>query len=401
MPTIKTSAAIVAAVLCFGSPLGAAPLPLDQLPAVDHLISPFVFTDGSKVKSAADWDRRREQLKQLFEDYEYGTLPPAPEKLEIRPGVIAIDEIQGVSIQDFVLHMTHQGRELDLFMRLHLPLEYPNGRLPVFIQSGDGGGPPPPPSRFQRPEPTEPNVYTTHGYAAAYFRFNAMAADNPETYRESGIYALFGDDIDTGGLMAWAWGMHRVVDALVTLDRIDASRIAVTGHSRNGKAALVAGAFDERIALTVPSHSGCSGSAPYRFIYGNSEQLHNIAGFAPQWFRPDFSRFVDHVNQLPVDQHLLKALVAPRALMSTEGSNDAWTNPEGSQLTYLAAKEVYEFLGADDRISIKTRPVGHVPSNEDNVAYADHVFFGKPLPAGFGELEYSVEMAGYDWSAPE
>jgi hypothetical protein len=188
--------------------------------------------------------------------------------------------------------------------------------------------------------------------------------------------------------MAWAWGIHRVIDAIETDDRIDPGKIVVTGHSRYGKAALLAGAFDERVALTVPSHPGCAGAAPYRFIFGKSEQLQNIVGFAPQWFRPDFNQFVGKVDRLPIDQHMLRALVAPRALLATEGTQDAWTNPQGSQMTHLAARRVYQFLGVPDRISIRYRPVGHIPSTEDLLDFADHLFFGKPLSDEFGKLPY-------------
>src|SRR5207302_10460648 len=170
--------------------------------------------------------------------------------------------------------------------------------------------------------------------------------------------------------------VHRVIDALEKEDRIDSKKVIVTGHSRYGKAALVAGAFDERIALTVPSHSGCAGTAPYRYIYGKSEQLHNIVGAFPHWFRPDFNQFVGKVERLPVDQHLLLALVAPRALLATEGTQDTSINPRGAQLTYTAARKVYGFLKAGDRISIRYRPVGHIPSNDDLLDYADHVFLG-------------------------
>src|SRR5262249_45979715 len=204
-----------------------------------------------------------------------------------------------------------------------------------------------------------------------------------------------------GGLMAWAWGVSRVLDALETVDQIDAKKAIVTGHSRYGKAALIAGAFDDRIALTVPSHSGCAGCSPYRFIYGKSEQLHNIVGAFPHWFRSDFKQFVGNVERLPVDQHQLIALVAPRALLATEGTNDAWINPEGSQLTHVAAKKVYEFLKAGDKISIRFRPVGHVPSLEDLLDYADHVFFNKTLPEEFGKLSYKEEKNGFTWDVPK
>ena len=231
--------------------------------------------------------------------------------------------------------------------------------------------------------------------------YQQLAPDNKDRARTIGVYKLFDDKIDCGGLMAWAWGMHRVIDALETVDQIDAAKVIVTGHSRYGKAALVAGAFDERITLTVPSHSGCAGAAPYRFIYGKSEQLHNIVGFAPHWFKPDFNQFVGKVECLPVDQHLLLALVAPRALLSTEGTQDAWTNPEGAQLTHVAAKKVYDFLKAGDKISIRYRPVGHIPNNDDLLDYADHVFFAKPLSDEFGKLPYKEGKTAFTWDVPK
>ena len=128
--------------------------------------------------------------------------------------------------------------------------------------------------------------------------------------------------------------------------------------------------------------------------------VHNAVGAFPHWFRPDFKQFVGKVERLPIDQHELIALVAPRALLITEGINDIWINPQGSQLTYLAAAKVYEFLGARDRISIRYRPVGHIPSNEDLLDYADHVFFGKPLTDDFGKLAYPEETRGFDWDVP-
>ena len=163
----------------------------------------------------------------------------------------------------------------------------------------------------------------------------------------------------------------------------------------------MAGAFDERVALTVPSHSGCAGAAPYRFIYGKSEQLHNIVGFAPHWFRPDFNQFVDKVERLPVDQHMLLALVAPRALLSTEGTKDSWTNPQGSQLTHIAAKKVYDFLESGNQIGIRYRPVGHTPSNEDMLDFADYIFFDKALSEEFGKLPYPLEQNAFTWDIPK
>lgn len=380
---------------------GADAQPTEELPEISMLANPFVFADGTPVRSPDAWARRRQELKRLFEHYEYGTLPPKPERMELHAAKPLRAEARGVVHHDLTLRLFQAGRQFDLHVRLDVPVTA-TGRLPVVIECGYGGYPvpaPPLPSWFP-PEPDGPSVYTKGGYATATFLYSDAAEDDREAARHSGIYRLFGGDLDTGALMAWAWAIHRVVDALETLPQVDATRIVVSGLSRFGKAALVAGAFDERIAITVPHHSGTAGASPFRFIYGKAEHLHNIAGYAPHWFCPRFLEFVGHVDRLPVDQHLLKALVAPRALLSTEGTDDEWSNPRGSQLTYRAAREVYRFLGVPDRISIRFRPVGHIPSPEDLVAFADHVFWGKPLPSEFGQLPYPLETDGFPWTAP-
>jgi hypothetical protein len=368
-----------------------APKPAADLPEIKELPSPFLFSDGSPVRCKADWARRREELKDLFQDYVYGHLPPRPQKMDIDRGDKVTDEEYKVVLQDFDLKMEQDGKALALRVRLALPQDAKDP-VPLVVRSGFG--------RWTGPDGKPFAAFARRGCAVAECRFQEIAPDSKDKARTAGVYQLFGDKIDCGGLMAWAWGVSRVIDALETVKEIDARKVIVTGHSRYGKAALIAGAFDERIALTVPSHSGCAGAAPYRFIYGKSEQLHDIAGAFPYWFRPDFNQFVGKVERLPVDQHLLQALVAPRALLTTEGTQDTWINPEGAQLTHVAAKKVYDFLKAGDRISIRYRPVGHIPNNDDLLDYADHVFFGKPLPAEFGKLPYKDEKNGFRWEAP-
>jgi endo-1,4-beta-xylanase len=369
-----------------------APKPAAELPEIKELPNPFTFSDGSPVRTQGDWGRRRQELQDLFQDYEYGHLPPKPQKMTIKRGDPVTDKENQALLQDLELNLAQDDKTLALHVRVALPLDV-REPAPVVVQSGFGRRGPSPGQRFA--------LFTRRGYVVAECSFNEVAIDNKDQARTAGVYQLFGDKIDCGALMAWAWCVSRVIDALETVDRIDAKKVVVTGHSRYGKAALIAGAFDERIALTVPSHSGCAGCAPYRFIYGRNEQLHNIVGAFPHWFRPDFKQFVGNVQRLPVDQHLLMALVAPRALLVTEGTQDIWINPEGSQLTHLAAKKVYDFLKASDKISIRFRPVGHIPSNEDLLDYADHVFFKKALSAEFGKLAYQEEKNGFTWDVPK
>jgi endo-1,4-beta-xylanase len=370
--------------------------PVGELPKIKELPNPFTFSDGSAVRTKTDWQRRRKELKELFQNYMYGHLPPKPKKMTIKRGDPVTDEDNKVTIQDLELKLQQGDKALTMHLRIALP-QGARKPVPVVIQSSFGRfgfGPPEDAGRFF-------TAFTKRGYAVALCNFQELAPDNKTRARTAGVYKLFGDKIDCGALMAWAWGVHRVIDALEKVDKIDAKKVIVTGHSRYGKAALVAGAFDERIALTVPSHSGCGGAAPYRFIYGKSEQLHNVAGAFPHWFCPDFKQFVGNVERLPVDQHLLIALVAPRALLGTEGTKDTWINPEGAQLTYLAAKKVYDFLKAGDKISIRYRPVGHIPNNNDLMDFADHVFFNKALDKEFGKLPYKEEKKGFTWNIPK
>ena len=389
----------VLAIVLFGasscSLLSAEKKPVGDLPEIRELPNPFLFGDGSPVRNADDWKRRREELKNLFQDYEYGRLPPKPQKMTIERGKTVVDEENKVALQDVELNLEHDGHTLKMHVRLAWPHDR-KGSVPVVVQAAfgrRGNDSPPSGKRFA--------VFTKRGFGVAELNLQEVAIDNKERARTAGVYRLFGDKIDCGGLMAWAWGFHRVVDVIEKTDNLDAKKIVVTGHSRYGKAALLAGAFDERIALTVPSHSGCAGAAPYRLIYGKSEQLRNIVGAFPYWFRPDFNQFVGKEERLPVDQHLLLALVAPRALLETEGTKDAWTNPEGAQQTHAAAKLVYDFLKAGDKIGIRYRPVGHIPSNDDLMDFADRVFFKKALSEEFDKLPYKEDKKAFPWSAPK
>jgi hypothetical protein len=161
---------------------------------------------------------------------------------------------------------------------------------------------------------------------------------------------------------------------------VQTNHLAVTGHSRGGKAALLAGATDERIALTAPNNSGAGGAGCYRVQGPKSEALERITKVFPFWFESRLAEFGGKIDRLPIDQHSVKALVAPRALLTTEALGDLWANPSGTQQTHLAAREVYAFLGAADKIGIAFREGGH----EHNLAdwqvlldFADRQWFGK------------------------
>ena len=202
-------------------------------------------------------------MKNLFQDYMYGRLPPKPRKMTVTRGPVVTDDENRVTLQELEVKLEQGDRTLPLHVRLTLPMDA-TGRVPVIAQAGFGRRGPGRPGTAAVPTQSSPpgrpfSIFTKRGYAVAELDFQEVAIDNKDRARIAGVYQLFGDKIDCGGLMAWAWGVHRVIDALERIDKIDSKKIIVTGHSRYGKAALIAGAFDERIALTIPSHSGCGG----------------------------------------------------------------------------------------------------------------------------------------------
>jgi hypothetical protein len=197
----------------------------------------------------------------------------------------------------------------------------------------------------------------------------------------------------------------RVADYLATRPEIDVSKMAVTGHSRCGKAALLAGALDTRFGLVAPHASGAGGAGSFRIQPKGVETLELITQPTRfhYWFSPRLREFVDKEDRLPFDQHFLKALVAPRGLLSIIGLGDVWANPKGTQQTHLAVLPVFEFLNAKDKAALWFREGGHDEEPRDWTAlcdYSDYVFFAKPRGDAFNRLPFPDAPKPFSWKTP-
>lgn len=350
------------------------------------LPDPFRLEDGSRVASTADWSRRRAEIRGLLLKHEYGAPPTADTRVTAAVGGVSY-LFDGAASQRRAALTTGPDQSISMTVELTLPTG--KGPHPVIVCGDACWGSVPGLQRILE-----------RGYGVAAFDRTEVDPDTPERTK-GGRVAYKGEEWAT--ISAWAWSFSRVIDWLCTVPEIDDRRIVVTGHSRGGKAALLAGALDERVAITAPNNSGCGGAAPYRIVDKGSETLEVITRAFPHWFVPGLREFKDDVTRLPFDQHFLLALVAPRGLLVTNALDDHWADPEGTQQTFLAAKEVFRYLDAGGKAGIAYRPGGHGHTEDDWMAlvdFADHLFRrGKP-DRKFDLLPFNGGKRAFRWSEP-
>ncbi len=317
--------------------LAAAPLDLPD---------PLTMTNGEKVVSKEMWqDRRRPELLELFRENVYGRNPvERPTSLKFTTTDTDAKAMDGAATRKLVdISYSGAGGE----GAIHLILFTPNAAAkpaPCFLLICNRGKENIDPTRVHKSPFWPAEELIRRGYAAAAFFNGDVAPDNKDAWK-AGVHAIFDSPQRPpnawGTIGAWAWGASRVLDYLETDASVDAHRVAVVGHSRGGKTALWAGAQDQRFALIVSNDAGCTGSKLARHPKG--ESITAINTNFPHWFCENYKHFNGHAETLPVDQHELIALIAPRPVYVTSASED--TDPEGEFLGAVNASPVYALLG--------------------------------------------------------
>jgi len=347
---------------------GELPPDFDSMPSTSGLPDPLMLRDGGRqipITNPEQWKRQRQWIRSQFEHWVFGKMPPAPQNL--RAVVIGTRRQGATTIRNVRLEF---GPDYRATLRLELVIPDGKGPFPVFL------------SNHPWPRMAWISTAVRRGYiACSYVARNPLYGDGDDSDGYIDVYPEY----DFSSLARWAWAGSRAVDYLLTLPEVDKTKIGLTGHSQNGKQALLGAAFDERIAAVAPSSGNSGENSPWRYTTdmfgGESVQL--LTGARPHWFHPRLHFFSGREDKLPVDQNMLMALVAPRGLMLYTGYNESAANVLGFEQAYRSVQRVYHLLGKEQNLWLHLRAGEHelfAGDIERIVDFFDAVFGRHPFP---------------------
>ena len=356
------------------------------------LPDPFKMLDGTVISTKDQWKCRREEIGAMYEKLMFGTKPRNPEKVE-----------GSISGKTFTVKVTDKGKSASFTVDISNAGTKDNPK-PALI--GFGGG--------MMGNSCGSLGNSISGLDIAQIVFNP---DNvaPESNRGQGkFYDIYGSNHEAGTIMAWAWGVSRLIDALEKTPEagIDVHHLAMTGCSRWGKGSLAVGAFDARIALTIPQESGSGGASLWRVGAQVNKQKGkqfvqglNSAGSEGNWMRTSFKNYDGKENTLPFDQHMLVSMVAPRALLVLDNAGQEWLGEVPSNYCGQASKEVFDALGVSENYTY-SQEGGHshcsLPNGQfDEVKDFINKFLLEKGGIETGKIDYSKNSEQIKWNKSE
>lgn len=326
-------------------PAAASPFSADQA-----LPQPLRSTKGMPVTTPEAWTERRVELLELFREHIYGRNP-----LKELPGArYSVEEVGGPAFggkaERHRIRLDYKGPggagAIRVTAYLPLMIAKPKGCFVLIVNRSRD---------IVNEAESNPREFwpvsdiVSRGYATVAFHYSDVAIDHPEHAFTSGVFAACGPGSllrasnDWGTVAAWAFGASAVIDCLPRLSRLANVPVVVVGHSRGGKAALWCGAQDQRVALAISNESGSTGAALARTTRG--ETIRQINQSFPHWFSLNYHKYADRASELPVDQHLLLGLMAPRRVYVSSASEDSTADPKAEFLSCVWASSIFNLHG--------------------------------------------------------
>ena len=377
------------------------------------LPDPLRLASGERVRDSRMWtERRRPEILRLFETQVYGRSPGRPSGMTFELAAVERSALGGKAVRKQVTVDFGRKDGPKMHLLVYLPAGAPQP-VPVFLglnftgnhtvhadagirlgevwlrQEKRAAGEE---ARGRAAEAWQVEKILERGYGLATIYYGDIEPDfnGGKPHGVRGEQAVAPDE--WGAIAAWAWGLSRAMDYLETDREVDAGRVAVMGHSRLGKTALWAAAQDTRFALAISNNSGEGGAALSRRRFG--ERVHNLNNSFPHWFSANYKAYNHREDDLPVDHHLLVALIAPRPVYVASAEEDLWADPKGEFLSVVAAGPVYELLGkrglGTDRMPAANQPL------RGTLAY--HVRTGKHAVTAY-DWEQFLAFADDHWPA--
>jgi hypothetical protein len=340
---------------------------------------------GKTVTSVDEWENiRRPEVLKLFEDHVYGQVPKDFDKIRFKKVNQDKKAMNGkATLKEVAITVTRNRQTVTINLILFTPNQVKKP-VPVFLVINHRGVKTMDVTRQNKDGFWPAEEVIEAGYGIAGYDVIDVAPDDKEKFTDGILEKLYPEqlDMDNGmaALGAWGWGAGRIIDYFEKDRTVDKKKIIVVGHSRGGKASLWCGAQDERVAIAISNESGNSGAALSRRNFG--ETVEKITTTFPYWFCPNYRQYANNENNLPVDQHMLLALIAPRPVYVAGAIEDLWADPKGQYIALKEAQPVYELYGFTPNLPAEMPGV-----NQQLIR----------LPLGFHNREGKHNMTPYDW----
>ena len=347
----------------------------------------LICSDGTKIDSAKDWEsKRRPEVLQLFADHVYGGVPPKEVEVSYATEVKSWEVLNGDAIRMevtmrigspdsktkatmlltiptsdkpapcFLGYNFHGNHTTTTDNKISIPTSWvrDNKKLGAIGNKASEKGRGSSASRWPYKE------IISKGYGVCTIYYGDLDPDIHDEFK-NGVHPHFYANGQTkpsknewGSIGAWAWGLSRALDGLEAITQVDSERVAVIGHSRLGKTSLWAGATDSRFWITISNNSGCGGAALHRRKFGETVKVINTN--FPHWFCDQFAEYNENESAIPVDQHMLMALMAPRPVYVASATKDLWADPKGEYLSLLHSGPVFKLYGESDLPGEQPKP---------------------------------------------